>query len=76
MPNCYVPEDAQCGLDDAGEEGGGVEDLQVQLRVVVPRDLRLDDGRQQQRRRRHRPHRQVVGAPEHRVQQRRHEARI
>ncbi|BAS72968.1 Os01g0593900 [Oryza sativa Japonica Group] len=70
------PEEPERRLQDAGEEGRREDELRVQPLVVGRPHLAADDGRHQQRRRRHRPHPEVPRAPHHRVHQRRHEARI
>ena len=71
-----VPEEAERGLEYAGEEGSGEGEVQVQSRVLRRRHLSAEHGADEQRRHRHRPHRQVLGAPHQRVHQRRHEARV
>uniref|UniRef100_A0A453ITG4 Uncharacterized protein n=1 Tax=Aegilops tauschii subsp. strangulata TaxID=200361 RepID=A0A453ITG4_AEGTS len=64
------PEDAERGLDDAGEEGRREGQVEVERRVLRRRHLGAQHGGDEQRRHRHRPHRQVLGAPHHRVHQR------
>lgn len=70
------PEDAEGGLEDAGEESGSEGKMKVERRVLRGRHLRSQHGPNKQRRHGHRPHRQVPRAPHHGVHQRRHEARI
>ena len=70
------PEEAEGRLEDAGEEGGGEGELQVEDGLLVRRDGLPEHGPHHQRRDGHRPHRQVPRAPQQRVDQRRHEAGI
>ena len=71
-----IPEEAERGLEDAGEEGGSQGEVQVQSRVLRRGHLAAEHGADEQRRHRHGPHGQVPGAPHQRVHQRRHEARV
>jgi hypothetical protein len=70
------PEDAQGGLHQPREQGGGEGQLQEQRRLRGGAHGLPQHGPHDQRRDRHRAHRQVTGAPQHRVHHRRHEARI
>ncbi|BAS91377.1 Os04g0652450 [Oryza sativa Japonica Group] len=70
------PEDAEGGLDEAGEEGGGEGELEEEQRLGGGAHRLPQHGPHYQRRDRHRPHRQVPRAPQHRVHHRRHKARI
>jgi hypothetical protein len=71
-----APEESQGRLEDAGEEGGGEGQLQVEERLLVRRHGVPEHGPHHQRRDGHRPHRQVPRAPQQRVDERRHEAGI
>lgn len=70
------PEDAQGGLHQPREQGGGEGQLQEQRRLRGGAHGLPQHGPHDQRRDGHRAHRQVTGAPQHRVHHRRHEARI
>lgn len=69
-------EEPQRRLEEAGEEGGGEGQLQVQDGLLLRRHRFPEHGPHHQRRDRHRAHRQVPRAPQQRVDQRWHEARI
>ncbi|BAS96116.1 Os06g0143750, partial [Oryza sativa Japonica Group] len=70
------PEEAEGGLEDAGEEGGGEGELEVEDGLLVRRHRLPEHRPHHQRRYRHRPYSQIPRATQQRVDQRRHEARI
>lgn len=63
-------------MEDAGEEGGGEGELEVEDGLLVRRHRLPEHRPHHQRRYRHRPYSQIPRATQQRVDQRRHEARI
>lgn len=70
------PEETERCLEDAGEEGGGEGEVEVERGVVRWGHLGAEHGADEQRRDGDRAHGQVPGAPHHGVHQRRHEAGV